>query len=82
MYNVVADYAATIVFLAVAFAVVRRIAFKPARYAVPERYGKGHPVDAIFLLGLIALLMFSESRFKFGRAQKPSFCQPCRWDGC
>jgi hypothetical protein len=31
MYNVVADYAATIVFLAVAFAAVRRIVFKPAR---------------------------------------------------
>ena len=31
-------------------AAVRRIVFKPARYAVPPRYGKGHPADAIFLL--------------------------------
>ena len=68
MYDVVADYAATIVFLSVAFAAVRRIVFKPARYIVPERYGKGHPVDAIFLLGLIALLMFSESLFEATRA--------------
>ena len=60
MYAVVADYAATIVFLSVAFAAVRRVVFKPERYAVPERYGKGHPVDAVFLLGLIALLMFLE----------------------
>jgi hypothetical protein len=51
MYNVVADYAATIVFLPVAFAVVCRAAFKPARYVVSERYGKGHPVDAIFYEG-------------------------------
>ena len=68
MYDVVADYAATIVFLTVAFAAVRRVVFKPARYAVPERYGKGHPVDAIFLLGLIALLMCSESLFEATRA--------------
>ena len=68
LYDVVADYAATIVFLAVAAAAVRRVVFKPARYAVPERYGKGHPVDAIFLLALIALLMFSESLFEASRA--------------
>ena len=61
-YDVVADYAATIVFMAVLAAAFRRIIFKPARYAVPEKYGKGHPGDAIFLLALIALLMFSESR--------------------
>ncbi len=67
-YDVIADYAATIVFLAVAAAAVRRVAFKPARYVVPERYGKGHPVDAVFLLALIALLMFSESLFEASRA--------------
>jgi len=68
VYDVVADYAATIVFLAVSAAAIRRVVFKPARYAVPERYGKGHPVDAIFLLALIALLMFSESLFEASRA--------------
>ena len=68
VYDVIADYAATIVFLAVSAAAVRRVVFKPARYAVPERYGKGHPVDAIFLLALIALLMFSESLFEASRA--------------
>lgn len=68
VYDVIADYAATIVFLAVSAAAIRRIFSKPARYAVPERYGKGHPVDAIFLLALIALLMFSESLFEASRA--------------
>ena len=67
-YDVVADYAATIVFLAVLAASVRRVVFKPTRYAQPERYGKVRSVDAIFLLGLIALLMFSESLFEASRA--------------
>jgi Fe-S oxidoreductase len=49
-------------------AAVRRIVFKPARYAVPARYGKGHPVDAICLLALIALLMASESLFEASKA--------------
>ncbi len=67
-YDIVADYAATIVFLAVSAAALRRIFYKPVRYAVPPKYGKGHPLDAIFLLGLIALLMCSESLFEASRA--------------
>jgi Fe-S oxidoreductase len=68
LYDVVADYAATVVFLAVSIAAVRRVIFKPARYAVPPKYGKGHAADAIFLLGLIAILMCSESLFEASRA--------------
>src|SRR6202142_3743228 len=68
IYDIVKDYAATIVFLCMIVAAVRRIVFKPARYAVPVRYGKGHPLDAIFLLAVIALLMGSESLFEASRA--------------
>ncbi len=68
VYDIVADYAATIVFLAVSAAAFRRLVFKPARYEVPPQYGKGHPVDAIFLLVLIAILMASESLFEATRA--------------
>ena len=68
VYDLVADYAATLVFLAVSAAAVRRVFFKPARYSVPAKLGKGRPVDAIFLLGLIALLMTSESLFEATRA--------------
>ena len=50
------DYAVTVVFLCMLVAMVRRLVFKPARYAVPRRYGKAHTADAIFLLALIALL--------------------------
>jgi Fe-S oxidoreductase len=63
IYGIITDYAATVVFLCMAVAVMRRVVFKPARYAVPARYGKGHPVDAIFLLVLIALLMLADSLF-------------------
>ena len=64
MYEMITDYAATIVFACMVIAAVRRIVFKPARYEVPAKYGKGHTVDAIFLLALIALLMLSESVFE------------------
>jgi Fe-S oxidoreductase len=63
LYALITDYAATIVFLCMIVAAARRIIFKPARYAVPPQYGKAHPVDAIFLLGLIAVLMFADSLF-------------------
>jgi len=62
-YDIVTDYAATVVFLCMVIAVVRRLVFKPARYAVPPKYGKGRTADAIFLLGLIAILMLADSLF-------------------
>ncbi len=68
VYDIVTDYAATIVFLCMAVAIVRRLVFKPARYAVPARYGKAHTADAIFLLWLIALLMLADSLFAASRA--------------
>ncbi|MGB7847907.1 MAG: (Fe-S)-binding protein, partial [Candidatus Acidiferrum sp.] len=61
--DIITDYAATIVFLCMVIAVVRRLVFKPARYAVPPRYGKSHTADAVFLLSLIALLMLADSLF-------------------
>jgi Fe-S oxidoreductase len=63
IYDTLTDYAATIVFLCMVIAASRRIFVKPARYQVPVKYGKGHPVDAVFLLGLIALLMLADSFF-------------------
>ena len=48
-------------------AAVRRLVFRPARYAVPPKYGKAHTADAIFLLGLIALLMVADSLFSATR---------------
>jgi Fe-S oxidoreductase len=72
IYDIITDYAATIVFLCMAIAVIRRLVFKPARYAVPARYGKGHTADAIFLLSLIAILMFADSLFAAAKAAAQS----------
>ena len=63
VYGIITDYAATVVLFCMIVAIVRRVVFKPARYAVPARHGKGHPVDAIFLLVLIAILMMADSLF-------------------
>ena len=68
VYGIVTDYAATVVLLCMIVAIVRRLAFKPARYAVPARFGKGHPADAVFLLVLIAVLMLADSLFLGSKA--------------
>lgn len=68
IYDLVTDYAATVVFLCMVVAAGRRLIFKPARYAVLAKYGKGHTADAIFLLGLIAPLMVADSLFAASRS--------------
>ena len=62
-YNLATDYAATAVFLCMVIAAVRRLVYKPERYAVPAKYGKSHTADAVFLLALIAVLMVADSLF-------------------
>ena len=64
VYNFIKDYAATFVLLACMVAAVRRGIFKPKRYAVPEKYGKDHTAEAVFVLGVISTLMISESLFE------------------
>ncbi len=49
-------------------AAIRRLVFKPARYAVPARYGRSHTAEAILVLALIAILMVSESLFQASQA--------------
>jgi Fe-S oxidoreductase len=72
IYDIITDYAATIVFLCMVIALIRRLVFKPARYAVPARYGKAHTADAIFLLSLIAILMVADSLFAAAKAAAQS----------
>ena len=67
-YGIVKDYAATVVFLCMVVAAIRRVVFKPARYQVPAKFGKGRPVDAIFLLALIAILMVADALFESSKA--------------
>src|SRR5208337_3748960 len=72
IYDLVTDYAATVVFLCMGIAIVRRLVFKPARYAVPAKFGKAHTADAIFLLWLIAILMVADSLFAAAKAAAQS----------
>ena len=64
IYNVCKDYAATVVLVACVIAAVRRGVIKPARYAVPPKYGKDHTAEAVFVLAIISVLMISESLFE------------------
>jgi len=68
VYGLFTDYAATLVFLSVVVAAIRRLVFKPARYAVPAKYGKDHTLEAVFILGLIAVLMATDSLFAASKA--------------
>jgi len=63
-YNILKDYAATWVLIAVIIAAVRRGIIKPARYAVPPKYGREHTWEALLVLGLISTLVISESLFE------------------
>jgi Fe-S oxidoreductase len=63
IYNTIKDYAATFVFFACVIAAIRRGIFRPERYEVPERFGKNHNAEAVFVLMIISTLMISESMF-------------------
>ncbi|MBT8357838.1 MAG: 4Fe-4S dicluster domain-containing protein [Deltaproteobacteria bacterium] len=64
IYNLVKDYAATWILIACIILAIRRGIFKPDRYAVPKKYGHDHTKEAVFVLGIISLLMISESLFE------------------
>ena len=63
-YNIAKDYAATLVFVSVVVAAVRRAVFKPQRYAPAKNDTRNHTAEALAVLTLIALLMVSESLFE------------------
>jgi len=68
IYELLTDYAATVVFLCMIFAIVRRLLFNPQRYEVPAKFGKSHKADAVFLLSLIAVLMLADSLFEAAKS--------------
>ena len=63
VYGFVRGYAATCVLVVAVIAMYRRGVIKPERYAVPEKYGKDHTGEAVFVLAMIATLMISEALF-------------------
>jgi Fe-S oxidoreductase len=62
-YGVVKDYTSTVVLVAVIVAAIRRVVFKPSRYAAAPQDKRNHTVEALVVLGLVAVLMISESLF-------------------
>ena len=68
LYGALKDIMATVVLVTCIIAVVRRGYYKPARYAVPAKYGKDHTGEAIFVLGMICTLMLTDMLFEGTRA--------------
>jgi len=64
IYFALKDFIATAVLIACIIAAVRRGIYKPARYNVPEKYGKDHTSEAVFILCIICTLMLSDMFFE------------------
>ncbi|OQY59673.1 MAG: electron transfer flavoprotein [Desulfobacteraceae bacterium 4572_88] len=64
VYYIFKELAATFVLIACVAAIIRRGFFKSERYAVPEKYGKDHTAEAIFVLLMISGLMISDALFE------------------
>ncbi len=64
VYGVLRSYAATWVLVVAVWAMYRRLVVKPARYEVPAKYGKPHTAEAVFVLGLISILVLAEGFFE------------------
>ncbi len=64
VYRVLAAYATTWVLVVALIAIYRRVVTKPARYEVPEKYGKSHTGEAVFVLAMICTLVITESLFE------------------
>lgn len=78
LYNIAKDIMATVVLVACAIAAYRRGIVRPARYAVPEKYGHDHTAEAVFVLAIIMGLMVTESLFEAAAvtAGEPAFLMP------
>ncbi len=63
VYDALRQVMAVVVLVAAVAAMIRRGVYKPARYAVPARYGKDHTAEAVFVLALISTLMLAEGMF-------------------
>jgi Fe-S oxidoreductase len=62
-YGILKDLATSFVLIAALILIIRRGIFKPARYDVPPRYGKGHTWEAILVLCLITGLVTCDMIF-------------------
>ena len=68
VYMVLKDFAGTFVMAACLAGIYRRIVVKPARYAVPPKYGKEHTWEAVLVLLLITGLVTCDMVFEGSQA--------------
>jgi Fe-S oxidoreductase len=64
VYDVIRHLVTTVLLGACIVAIVRRTYVRPARYEVPERFGKSHTPEAVFGVALIASLMVLDMLFE------------------
>ena len=64
LYIAFKNIAATFVLIVALIAMIRRGIFKPARYAVPPKYGKDHTWEAVLVLLLIIGLVTCDMAFE------------------
>lgn len=84
IYGVLKDLAETVILVMCIVAMVRRGIYKPARYAVPEKYGKDKSMsEAVLLVGGLGLLMLldmffagSEAAAKINAGETVSYILP------
>ena len=62
-YLAMKDVISSAVLVICIIAIIRRTVFRPSRYEVPKRYGKGHMGEAVFVLSLISSLMICDMLF-------------------
>jgi Fe-S oxidoreductase len=68
VYSFIKDTAAVLTLVACVAAMMRRLVFRPARYEVPERFGKGHTAEAVLILALICALLLADMFFEATQA--------------
>ena len=64
IYAILKDFSETVILFVCIIAMVRRVVFRPERYAVPPQYGKEHTGEALAVLVLISGLMLSDMIFE------------------
>ena len=64
VYNSLADIGETVILVACVVAIIRRGVFKPARYNVPEQYGKDRSPEALAYMAMLGVIVLCDILFQ------------------
>ncbi len=64
VYNSLADIGETVILIACVVAIIRRGVFKPARYNVPEQYGKDRSPEALAYMAMLGVIVLCDILFQ------------------